>query len=118
MTEAILTGVKITPLGGRILVRPSQKRESKKGGLVIPETAKDKPQEGEVMAVGRGKVMDNGKVAPMDVKEGDRVLYRKYAGTELKIDGSDYLILEQDDVLGIVTPGPDDLDYYIEMEGD
>ena len=103
MADAVLTGVKITPLGDRVLVRPLEKDEAKKGGIIIPDTAKEKPQEGKVVAVGKGKVTDEGKVLPMEVKAGDRVLYGKYAGTEIKLDDVDHLILHQDDLLGIVS---------------
>src|SRR5437899_2670746 len=92
MADAVLTGVKITPLGDRILVRPVEKDDSKKGGIIIPDTAKEKPQEGKVVAVGKGKTSDEGKVLPMEVKAGDRILYGKYAGTEIKIDEVDHLI--------------------------
>lgn len=103
MVDAVLTGVKITPLGDRVLVRPAEKDEARKSGIIIPDTAKEKPQEGTVVAVGKGKTTDDGKVLPMDVKAGDRVLYGKYSGTEIKIDDADHLILHQDDILGIVS---------------
>ena len=103
MAEAVLTGVKITPLGDRVLVRPTEKEETRKSGIIIPDTAKEKPQEGKVVAVGSGKVSDEGKVLPMQVKVGDKVLYGKYSGTEIKIDDSDHLILGQDDILAIVS---------------
>src|SRR3954468_24310029 len=103
MAEAVLTGVKITPLGDRVLVRPAEKDEARKSGIIIPDTAKEKPQEGKVVAVGKGKVADDGKVLPMEVKPGDRVLYGKYSGTEIKIDDVDHLILHQDDILAIVS---------------
>ncbi len=77
MADAVLTGVKITPLGDRVLIRPVEKEESKKGGIIIPDTAKEKPQEGKIIAVGKGKVTEEGKVLPMEVKVGDRVLYGK-----------------------------------------
>lgn len=100
--EAVLTKVKIRPLGDRILVRPIESKEQHRGGIIIPDTAKEKPQEGEVVAAGKGKVSDDGKVLPMDVKAGDRILYGKYSGTEIKLDGAEYLIMHQDDVLGIL----------------
>jgi chaperonin GroES len=103
MAEAVLTGVKITPLGDRVLVRPAEKEEARKSGIIIPDTAKEKPQEGKVVAVGKGKTADDGKVIPMEVKAGDKVLYGKYSGTEIKIDDVDHLILHQDDILGIVS---------------
>lgn len=102
MAEAVLTKVKVRPLGDRVLVRPLESKEQKRGGIIIPDTAKEKPQEGEVVAVGKGKVSDDGKVLPMDVKAGDRVLFGKYSGTELKIDDVEYLIMHQDDLLGIL----------------
>lgn len=102
MAEAVLTGVKIAPLGDRVLVKPAEKDEARKSGIIIPDTAKEKPQEGKVVAVGKGKVTDEGKVLPMEVKVGDRVLYGKYSGTEIKIDDQDHLIISQDDILGIV----------------
>jgi chaperonin GroES len=95
--------VRITPLHDRILVRRVEQAETTRGGIVIPDTAKDKPQEGEVMAVGRGKMNEEGKVRPLDVKEGDRILFAKYAGSEIKLDGEEFLILREDEVLGILT---------------
>lgn len=103
MAEAVLTGVKITPLGDRVLVKPAEKDEARKSGIIIPDTAKEKPQEGKVIAVGKGKTTDEGKVLPMEVKAGDRVLYGKYSGTEIKLDDQDHLIINQDDILGIVS---------------
>ncbi len=103
MAEAVLTGVKITPLGDRVLVRPAEKDESRKSGIIIPDTAKEKPQEGKVVAVGKGKTTDEGKILPMEVKVGDKILYGKYSGTEIKMDDVDHLILHQDDILGIVS---------------
>jgi len=82
-------------------VKASAKEEVTKGGIVLPDTAKEKPQEGEVVAVGPGKVLDNGKTVPMEVKVGDVVLYAKYGGTEVKVDGEEYVILRQDDVLAV-----------------
>ncbi|OVE78413.1 co-chaperone GroES [bacterium F11] len=102
MAEATLSGVKIKPLGDRLLVRPIDKGETKKSGLIIPDTAKEKPLQGKVVSVGSGKVTDEGKTLPMNVKIGDEVLYGKYSGTEIKIDDVDHLILQQDDVLGII----------------
>ena len=100
--EATLTKVKIQPLGDRVLVKPIETKESKRGGIIIPDTAKEKPQEGEVVAYGKGKTTEDGKVLPMDVKAGDRILYGKYSGTEIKIDDQEYLIMHQDDILGIL----------------
>src|SRR5258706_16410442 len=101
--EAVLSNVKITPLGDRVLVKPAEKEESRKSGLIIPDTAKEKPQEGTVVSVGKGKVADDGKLLPMDVKKGDRILYGKYSGTEIKIDDVEHLIMHQDDILGIIS---------------
>lgn len=103
MADATLTGVKIRPLGDRVLLKPSEKEETKKSGIIIPDTAKEKPQEAKVVAVGKGKTTDEGKVLPMDLKVGDRVLYGKYSGTEIKIDDEDYLIMSQDDILGVIA---------------
>ena len=103
MAEAVLTGVTIKPLGDRVLVKAIEKAETIKSGIIIPDTAKEKPQQGEITAVGKGKTTDEGKVLPLDVKVGDRVLYGKYSGTEIKIDDTDYLILNQDDILGIIS---------------
>ena len=102
MVEATLTKVKIQPLGDRVLVQPIESKEVKKGGIIIPDTAKEKPQEGKIVAAGKGKVTEGGKVLPMDVKAGDKILYGKYSGTEIKIDGDDYLIMHQEDILGIL----------------
>jgi chaperonin GroES len=95
--------VKIKPLGDRVLVRPMEEKEMKKGGIIIPDTAKEKPQEGEVTAVGPGKTTDDGKIIPLTVKKGDKVIYGKYAGTEVKLDNEDYLLLREDDILGIIA---------------
>lgn len=92
----------IQPLGDRLIVKAVEPKELKKGGIIIPETAKEKPQEGEVLAVGKGKVADDGKLIPMEVKAGDHVLYGKYSGTEIKINDVEYLIMREEDVLGIV----------------
>lgn len=94
--------MKIKPLGDRVLVQPVEEKEVKKGGIIIPDTAKEKPQEGVVIAVGAGKVNDAGNKVAMDIKVGDKVLYGKYSGTEIKLDGKEYLIMHQDDVLGIL----------------
>jgi chaperonin GroES len=102
MPEAVLTGVKVRPLGDRVLVKPIEKADEKKSGIIIPDTAKEKPQEGLVVAVGKGKTSDDGKLVPMEVKAGDKILYGKYSGTEIKIDNVDHLILHQDDILGIL----------------
>jgi chaperonin GroES len=92
----------VKPLGDRVLVQPVEAEEVKKGGIIIPDTAKEKPQEGKIVATGAGKRDDSGKLIPMDVKKGDRVLYSKYGGTEIKIDGKDYLIMREDDILGVL----------------
>jgi chaperonin GroES len=92
----------LKPLGDRIIIEAITAEEVTKGGIVLPDSAKEKPQEGKVVAVGPGKQMDNGKVAPMEVKIGDRVVYSKYGGSEIKINGSEFIVLRQDDVLGIV----------------
>ena len=102
MAEATLTKVSIQPLGDRVLVQPLEKDEIKKGGIIIPETAKEKPQEGKIVAAGPGKRDNEGKIVPMDVKAGDRILYGKYSGTEIKIDDVEYLIMHQEDILGIL----------------
>src|SRR2546426_11732090 len=91
---------KFTPLHDRILVRRVEESETTRGGIIIPDTAKDKPQEGEVISVGKGKVNEDGKVFPLAVKEGDRILFGKYAGTEIKLDGEDFLIMKEEEVLG------------------
>ena len=102
MAEATLTKVKIAPLGDRVLVKPVESKEVKKGGIIIPDTAKEKPQEGEVVATGKGKTTEDGKLLAMEVKAGDRILYGKYSGNEIKIDDQEYLIMHQDDILGIL----------------
>jgi chaperonin GroES len=93
---------KLTPLHDRILVRRIEEGESVRGGIIIPDTAKEKPQEGEVIAVGKGKVSEEGKVRPLDVKAGDRILFGKYSGTEIKLDGEEFIIMREEEVLGIV----------------
>jgi chaperonin GroES len=102
MTEATLTKIKLQPLGDRVLVKALEPKESKKNGIIIPETAKEKPQEGEVVATGKGKVTEDGKVIPMDVKPGDKILYGKYSGTEVKLNDVEYLVMHQDDIVGIL----------------
>ncbi len=92
----------LRPLSDRILVERVEEDEKTKGGIIIPDTAKEKPAEGKVVATGNGRMGEDGKLLPMDVKVGDRVLFSKYGGTEVKIDGVDYLIMRQDDVLGVV----------------
>jgi len=96
-----MADVKIKPLGDRVIVKPIE-RETMKGGIIIPDTAKEKPMEGEVVAVGPGKLSDKGERSTMEVKKGDRVLYGKYSGTEVKLDDQNYLIIHQDEILGIL----------------
>ena len=103
MKGVATTIAKFTPLHDRILVRRVEEAETTRGGIIIPDTAKDKPQEGEVIAVGKGKISEEGKVRPLDVKEGDRILFGKYAGTEIKIDGEDFVIMREEEVLGILS---------------
>ena len=92
----------IRPLRDRVIVRRVEEQEQVRGGIYIPDTAKEKPQEGEVIAVGNGRILDNGSKVELDVKAGDRVLFGKYAGTEIKLDGDEYLILREDDILGVI----------------
>ena len=101
MAEATLTKVKIQPLGDRVLVKTAEAKETKRGGIIIPDSAKEKPQEGLVVATGKGKTTEDGKVLAMDVKPGDKILYGKYAGTEIKVEGVEYLIMREEDILAI-----------------
>ena len=94
---------KFTPLHDRILVRRVEEVGTTRGGIIIPDSAKDKPSEGEVISVGRGKSNDEGKIFPLVVKEGDHILFGKYSGTEIKLDGEDFIIIREEEVLGIVT---------------
>jgi len=94
--------VKIRPLADRILVKRVEEEEKTKGGIIIPDTAKEKPQEGKVVSVGPGRTTDDGKLQPMNVKKGDKVLFSKYAGTEVTLDGEEHLIIREDDVLGVI----------------
>ena len=94
--------MKIKPLQDRIIVKQVEAEEKTKGGIIIPDSAKEKPQEGKIVAVGPGKVADDGKVIAMSVKEGDLVLFSKYAGTEIKIEGEEHMIMREDDILGII----------------
>ena len=94
--------MKIRPLQDRVIVKRVAEEEKSKGGIIIPDTAKEKPQEGKVVAVGKGKVAEDGTVRPLDVKAGDRILFGKYSGTEIKIDGEEHLILREDDILGVL----------------
>jgi chaperonin GroES len=97
---------KFTPLHDRILVRRVEEAETTRGGIILPDTAKEKPQEGEVVSAGKGKISEEGKVRPLDVKEGDRILFGKYSGTEIKLDGEDFIIMREEEVLGIITGAP------------
>jgi chaperonin GroES len=99
---ATATATKLRPLGDRVVIQPTPREEMTKSGIVLPDTAKEKPQEGKVISAGPGRLTDEGKREPMDVKEGDVVLYAKYAGTEFKIEGEDLLIVSQKDILAIV----------------
>jgi chaperonin GroES len=102
LAKATATATKLRPLGDRVVIEPTPREEMTKSGIVLPDTAKEKPQEGTIVAVGPGKTLDDGKRESMDVKAGDKVLYAKYAGTEFKIDGEDLLIVSQKDILAIV----------------
>ncbi|RMF57565.1 MAG: co-chaperone GroES [Calditrichaeota bacterium] len=92
----------VKPLADRVIVKPIDPEEKKQGGIIIPDTAKEKPQEGEVVAIGPGKINEAGNKVPMEVKKGDRVLYGKYSGTEVTIDGEEYLIMRESDILAII----------------
>ena len=92
----------VRPLHDRILIKRIEEKETVKGGIIIPDTAKEKPQEAEVVAVGRGKKTDKGEIIALDVKAGDRILFGKYSGTEIKLDGEEYLIIREDEVLGVI----------------
>jgi chaperonin GroES len=94
--------VKIRPLQDRVILKRIEEEEKTKGGLIIPDTAKEKPQEGKIVAVGKGKLNDDGKVMPLDVKVNDRVLFGKYSGTEINIEGEEHLIMREEDILGII----------------
>jgi chaperonin GroES len=94
--------VKIRPLQDRVIIRRIEEEEKSKGGIIIPDTAKEKPQEGKVIAVGKGKLNDDGKITPLDVKVNDRILFGKYSGSEINIDGVEHLIMREDDILGII----------------
>ena len=101
-TENKAAEKKLRPLGDRVVIKPTAREDMTKSGIVLPDTAKEKPQEGTVLAAGPGKILEDGKREPMDVKVGDKVLYAKYAGTEFKIEGDDLLIVSQKDILAIV----------------
>jgi len=94
--------MKIRPLHDRVIVKRIEEEEKTKGGIIIPDTAKEKPIEGKVMAAGNGKILENGKKVPLEVKVGDRILFGKYAGTEVKIEGEEHLIMREDDIIAIV----------------
>ena len=94
--------MKIRPLQDRVIVKRLEEEEKTKGGIIIPDTAKEKPQEGKVIAVGKGKVNDDGKLTPLDVKVGDKILFGKYSGTEVKLNGEEHLIMREDDILGVI----------------
>ncbi len=94
--------MKVKPLRDRVIVRRLAEEEKTKGGIIIPDTAKEKPVEGEVLAVGNGKILEDGKVVPLEVKTGDKILFGKYAGTELKVDGEELLIMREEDILGVI----------------
>ena len=94
--------MKIRPLQDRVIVKRIAEEEKTKGGIIIPDTAKEKPQQGKVIAVGKGKVNDEGKVNPMDVKVGDKILFAKYSGSEVKLDGEEHLIMREEDILGVL----------------
>ena len=102
MAEATLSKVNMQPLGDRVLVKPIEAKETKRSGIIIPDSAKEKPQEGIIAACGKGKTTEDGKVIALDVKVGDKILYGKYSGSEIKLDDEDYLIMHQDDILGIL----------------
>jgi chaperonin GroES len=94
--------MKLRPLHDRVIVKRIEEEEKTSGGIIIPDTAKEKPQEGKVIAVGKGKILDSGKVMPLAVKKGDRILFGKYSGSDIKIDGEEHLIMREDDILAIV----------------
>ncbi len=94
--------MKMRPLQDRVIVKRLEEEEKTKGGIIIPDSAKEKPQEGKVIAVGKGKMTEDGKLIPLDVKVGDRILFGKYSGTEVKIDGEEHLIMREEDILGII----------------
>jgi len=102
LAKATATSTKLRPLGDRVVIQPSEREEMTKSGIVLPDTAKEKPQEGTIIATGPGRILDDGKREVMDVKAGDKVLYAKYAGTEFKIEGDELLIVSQKDILAIV----------------
>jgi chaperonin GroES len=98
--------MKLRPLYDRLVIKRVEEQETIKGGIIIPDSAKEKPQEGEVMAVGNGKRLDDGKLVALDVKVGDRILFGKYSGSEIKLDGEEYIIMREDEVLGVLDAAP------------
>ncbi len=98
--------MKIRPLYDRIVVKRVEEQETVRGGIIIPDSAKEKPQEGEVVAVGNGKRLENGSLVPLDVKAGDRILFGKYSGSDIKLDGEEYMIMREDEVLGVLDAAP------------
>jgi chaperonin GroES len=102
LATATAASTKLRPLGDRVVIKPTPREEMTKSGIVLPDTAKEKPQEGMILSAGPGRILEDGKREAMDVKEGDKVLYAKYAGTEFKIDGDELLIVSQKDILAIV----------------
>jgi chaperonin GroES len=98
--------MKIRPLYDRIVVKRIEEQETVRGGIIIPDSAKEKPQEGEVVAVGHGKRLEDGKLVPLDLKVGDRILFGKYSGSDIKVDGDEYLIMREDEVLGVLDAAP------------
>ena len=98
--------MKIRPLYDRIVVKRIEEQETVRGGIIIPDSAKEKPQEGEVVAVGQGKRLEDGKLVPLDVKVGDRILFGKYSGSDIKLDGDEYMIMREDEVLGVLDATP------------
>ena len=102
MATATQSKTKLRPLHDRVLIKRLEQQDERHGSIIIPDTAKEKPQEGQVIAVGTGKVTDEGKRLPLAVKEGDRILFGKYSGSEVKIDGAEYLIMKEEDILGVL----------------
>jgi chaperonin GroES len=100
--EEVLMALNIRPLHDRVVVKRLEEQEQVRGGIIIPDTAKEKPQQGEVVAVGNGKILENGTKVPLDVKVGDRVLFGKYSGTEVRIDDEEYLIMREDEILAVI----------------
>lgn len=103
MAKAVAKGVKVRPLHDRILVRRMNEDEKTAGGIIIPDSAKEKPQKGEVIATGNGRITQEGKTIPLEIKSGDTILFGKYSGTELKLEGTEYLMMREEDVLGILN---------------